>query len=59
MATPATLPHPTILEEKILADTFKKSSTGKIGVGLFALVLAGGLIYITAQVWGISRPFIR
>ena len=52
MATPATLPHPTILEEKILADTFKKSSTGKIGVGLFALVLAGGLIYITAQVWG-------
>ena len=52
MATPATLPHPTILEEKILADTFKKSSTGKIGVGVFALILAGGLIYIAAQVWG-------
>jgi PiT family inorganic phosphate transporter len=52
MATPATLPHPSILEEKILADHLKKSSTGKIGVGLFVLVLAGGLIYIAAQVWG-------
>ena len=47
MATPATLPQPTILE-----DNLKKSSTGKIGVGIFALILAGGLIYITAQVWG-------
>ena len=52
MATPATLPQPSILEEKILADNLKKSSTGKIGVGIFALILAGGLIYITAQVWG-------
>ena len=47
MATPATLPQPSILEEKL-----KKSSPGKIGVGMFALILAGGLIYITAQVWG-------
>jgi PiT family inorganic phosphate transporter len=52
MATPATLPQPSILEEKNLADNLKKSSTGKIGVGVFALILAGGLIYITAQVWG-------
>jgi PiT family inorganic phosphate transporter len=52
MATPATLPHPSVLEEKILADNLRKSSTGKIGVGLFSLVLAGGLIYIAAQVWG-------
>ncbi|MGP8258974.1 MAG: inorganic phosphate transporter [Acidobacteriaceae bacterium] len=52
MATPATLPQPSILEEKILADNLKKSSTGKIGVGVFALILAGGLIYIAAQVWG-------
>jgi PiT family inorganic phosphate transporter len=47
MATPATLPQPSILE-----DNLKKSSTGKIGVSVFALILAGGLIYITAQVWG-------
>ena len=52
MATPATLPQPSILEEKILEDNLKKSSAGKIGVGIFALILAGGLIYITAQVWG-------
>ena len=52
MATPATLPQPSILEEKILADNLKKSSTGKIGVGVFALILAGGLTYIAAQVWG-------
>ena len=52
MATPATLPQPSILEEKNLADNLKKSSTGKIGVGMFALILLGGLIYITAQVWG-------
>ena len=47
MATPATLPQPTILE-----DNLKKSSAGKIGVGIFGLILAGGLIYIGAQVWG-------
>src|ERR1039458_7124728 len=47
MATPATLPQPSILE-----DNLKKSSTGKIGVSVFALILAGGLIYITAQLWG-------
>jgi PiT family inorganic phosphate transporter len=52
MATPATLPQPTILEEKNLADNLKNSSAGKIGAGIFALILAGGLIYITAQVWG-------
>ena len=52
MATPATLPQPTILEEKLLEDNLKKSSAGTIGVGIFALILAGGLIYIAAQVWG-------
>ena len=52
MATPATLPQPSILEEKLLENNLKKSSTGKIGLGVFGLILAGGLIYITAQVWG-------
>jgi PiT family inorganic phosphate transporter len=47
MATPATLPQPSILEENL-----KKSSTGKIGLGVFSLTLAGGLIYIGTQVWG-------
>ncbi len=52
MATPATLPQPSILEEKLLENNLKKSSAGKIGAGIFALILAGGLIYIAAQVWG-------
>jgi PiT family inorganic phosphate transporter len=52
MATPATLPQPTILEDTIREEKLKKSSTGTIGLGVFALILAGGLIYIAAQVWG-------
>jgi len=47
MATPATLPEPSILDEKL-----KKSSPGKIGVIVFGLMLLGGLGYITAQLWG-------
>ena len=47
MATQATLPPPSVLEEKL-----KKSSTGKIGVTLFALIVGGALAYITAQLWG-------
>jgi len=47
MATPATLPPPSILEEKL-----KKSSPGKAGMIVFGLMLVGGLGYITAQLWG-------
>ncbi|HEX9200190.1 MAG TPA: inorganic phosphate transporter [Acidobacteriaceae bacterium] len=47
MATQATLPPPSVLEEKL-----KKSSTDKIGVALFALIVGGALTYITAQLWG-------
>jgi len=48
MATPATLPPPSILEEKLK----KKSSPGKAGMIVFGLMLAGGLGYIVAQLWG-------
>ena len=44
MATPATLPQPSILDE-----TLEKSSSGTIGKAIFALLLAGGVIYIAAQ----------
>jgi PiT family inorganic phosphate transporter len=47
MATPATLPKPSILEEKL-----KKSSPGKAGMIVFALMLVGGLGYIASQLWG-------
>ena len=47
MATPATLPQPSVLEEKL-----KKSSPGKAGVMVFAAMLVGGLGYITSQLWG-------
>ena len=47
MATPATLPTPSILEEKL-----KKSSPGKAGMIVFALMLVGGLGYIASQLWG-------
>ena len=46
MATPATLPQPTLLDEEL-----KKSSPGSIGKAVFALLLLGGVIYITAQLW--------
>ena len=47
MATPATLPPPSMLDEKL-----KKSSPGKAGMLAFGLILAGGLGYIFAQLWG-------
>jgi PiT family inorganic phosphate transporter len=47
MATPATLPSPSILDEKL-----KKSSPGKIGMIVFVLMLAGGLVYIASQLSG-------
>jgi PiT family inorganic phosphate transporter len=45
MATHATLPNTSILDEKL-----KKSSPGKIGIAVFAAMLIGGLAYIAAQV---------
>jgi PiT family inorganic phosphate transporter len=48
MATPATLPPaPSLLEEKL-----KKSSPGAAGMIAFAVMLLGGLAYITSQLWG-------
>jgi PiT family inorganic phosphate transporter len=44
MASQATLPQPSILEEKL-----KKSSPGKIGGVVFGVMLLGGLIYIATQ----------
>jgi inorganic phosphate transporter, PiT family len=41
MATPATLPSGSLLDEKL-----KKSSPGKAGVVLFGLLLVGGIAYI-------------
>jgi PiT family inorganic phosphate transporter len=46
LATPATLSQPTILDEEL-----KKSSPGNLGKAAFALLLAGGVIYIAAQLW--------
>src|SRR5258708_541086 len=47
MASPATLPQPSVLEEKL-----KKSSPGKAGMIVFGLMLIGGLSFITSQLWG-------
>jgi inorganic phosphate transporter, PiT family len=44
MATNATLPPPSILDEKL-----KKSSPGKGGMIAFGLMLVGGLIYIVTK----------
>src|SRR5947208_6036373 len=41
MATPATLSSGSLLDEKL-----KKSSPGKAGVVVFALLLVGGIFYI-------------
>src|SRR5580698_9331502 len=41
MATPVVTPPPSLLDEKL-----KKSSPGKIGIIVFAVMLIGGLIYI-------------
>src|SRR5580692_4859480 len=47
MASPATLPQPSILDEKL-----KKSSPGKAGMIVFAVMLIGGLGYIAWQLVG-------
>jgi inorganic phosphate transporter, PiT family len=47
LATPATLPQPTLLDEKLKGST--PGSTSKV---VFALLLASGIIYITVQLWG-------
>jgi PiT family inorganic phosphate transporter len=44
LATPATLPQPTILDEAL-----ENSSSGTIGKAVFALMMATGVIYIAAQ----------
>ncbi len=44
MATPATLPSGSLLDEKL-----KKSSPGKMGVIIFALMLIGGIVYIVSK----------
>ena len=44
MATPATVPTGSILDEKL-----KKSSPGKIGIIVFALILVGGVGYIVGK----------
>jgi PiT family inorganic phosphate transporter len=44
MATPATLPSGSLLDEKL-----KKSSPGKIGTIVFGLLLLGGLGYIVSK----------
>jgi inorganic phosphate transporter, PiT family len=46
MATQATLPQSSILDEKL-----KKSSPGKIGMAIFGLMLAGGIVFIATQLW--------
>ena len=47
MATPATLPQPSLLDKEL-----QRSSPGKIGRVVFALLLVGGIGYIAAQLWG-------
>ena len=44
MATPATLPSGSLLDQKL-----KKSSPGKIGMILFGLMLIGGVAYIVSK----------
>jgi len=47
MATPATLPPPSAVHEKL-----KKASPGMAGMVIFGLMLIGGVIYIAMQLWG-------
>ena len=47
MATPATLPQSSLLDEEL-----QRPSPGKIGRVVFGLLLLGGIVYITAQLWG-------
>jgi PiT family inorganic phosphate transporter len=51
MATPATLPSGSLLDEKL-----KKSSPGKIGGIVFGVLLVGGLGYITNRLWTDLSP---
>jgi inorganic phosphate transporter, PiT family len=46
MATPATLPPSSMLDDKL-----KKSSPGKIGAVVFAVLLVGGLCYIADRLY--------
>ena len=46
MATQATLPRPSILDEKLA-----RSSPGKAGAIAFGLILIGGFVYIGTQIW--------
>ncbi|HTF70772.1 MAG TPA: hypothetical protein VK638_49685, partial [Edaphobacter sp.] len=46
MATPATLPSGSLLEEKL-----QKSSPGKIGGIVFGVLLLGGIGYIVSKLW--------
>jgi PiT family inorganic phosphate transporter len=51
MATPATLPTGSLLDEKL-----KKSSPGKIGAAIFSILLIGGLVYIGNRLWTDLAP---
>src|ERR1700722_8560490 len=51
MATPATLPTGSLLDEKL-----KKSSPGKIGGIIFGILLVGGLGYIGNRLWTDLSP---
>jgi inorganic phosphate transporter, PiT family len=46
MATPATVPSSSLLDEKL-----KKSSPGKVGGIIFGVMLLGGLVYIVSRLW--------
>jgi PiT family inorganic phosphate transporter len=53
MATPATLPAPSPHSaSSAVHDKLKKASPGTAGMVLFGIMLVGGLIYITMQLWG-------
>ena len=51
MATPATLPPGSLLDEKM-----KKSSPGKIGAIAFGIMLIGGVGYIASRLWTDLAP---
>jgi inorganic phosphate transporter, PiT family len=51
MATPATVPTGSLLDQKL-----KKSSPGKAGAIVFGVLLLGGLGYITSRLWADLAP---
>src|ERR1700678_2056108 len=51
MATPATLPPGSLLDEKM-----KKSSPGKIGMIAFGILLLGGVGYIASRLYADLLP---